>query len=195
MGRSKRAADATVNAPWTIVGQGLAGTCLAWQFWNRKVEFLLLDREQGGSSRVAAGLVNPVTGKNFEPTPRIGDFLPEALKFYQTLEDLLDINIWHPLPILRLAGDEKEWDKMRSKIQRPDVACWLANHGAPVAADGWVGALELNGGGRLDTRTFLDASREFFRQRGIYQQAELDPQTPGKHRVWCEGAAGLLNGR
>ena len=80
MVRSQRTADATVSAPWTIVGQGLAGTCLAWEFWQRGVEFSLVDRETGGSSRVAAGLVNPVTGKNFEPSPRIGEFLPEALE-------------------------------------------------------------------------------------------------------------------
>lgn len=184
-----------MNAPWTIVGQGLAGTCLAWEFWQRGVEFKLVDREQGGSSRVAAGMVNPVTGKNFEPTPRIGEFLPEALELYQTLEGLLQTTFWHPLPILRLAGDEKEWDKMLSKIARPDVACWLSNDGTPLAAEGWTGALELNGGGRLDTRAFLDASREFFRQLGIYQQADVSPNETGGRRIWCEGAAGLLHGR
>lgn len=184
-----------MSAPWVIVGQGLAGTCLAWEFWKRTVDFRLVDRELGGSSRVAAGLFNPVTGKNFEPTPLIREFLPEALEFYQSLEGLLANNFWHPLPILRLAGDEKEWSKMLSKIERPDVACWLSNHGAPLAAEGWIGALELTGGGRLDTRAFLDASREFFRKRGIYQQAEIDPEAPGGRRIWCEGAAGLLKGR
>jgi glycine/D-amino acid oxidase-like deaminating enzyme len=181
-----------VSAPWTIVGQGLAGTCLAWELWNRGVEFRLVDREKGGSSLVAAGLVNPVTGKNFEPTPRIGDFLPEALEFYRGLEELLENSFWHPLPILRLAEDEKEWSKMLAKRSRPDVACWLSNNGEPLAAAGWFGALELNGGGRLDTRAFLDGSREFFRQRGIYQQAELSNVGDNGRRIWCEGAAGLL---
>ncbi len=195
MGGSERSADAEVSAPWIIVGQGLAGTCLAWELWRRGVEFRLVDRENGGSSRVAAGLVNPVTGKNFEPTPRIAEFLPEALEFYQTLEGLLETTFWHPLPILRLAGDDKEWSKMLAKRSRQDVARWLSNNGAPVEAEGWTGALELRGGGRLDTRAFLDASRGFFRQRGIYQQAEIDPAAPGGRRIWCDGAAGLLKGR
>jgi len=184
-----------VSAPWTIVGQGLAGTCLAWELWKRGVEVLLVDREQGGSSRVAAGLVNPVTGKNFEPTPRIGEFLPEAMECYQSLESLLDKTFWHPLPILRLAQNEKEWSKMLAKRSRPDVACWLANNGAPVDAQGWLGALELNGGGRLDTRAFLDASREFFKARGIYQRAEVSHDDTSRQRIWCDGAAGLLQAR
>lgn len=184
-----------MSAAWTIVGQGLAGTCLAWELWNRGVEFKLVDRENGGSSRVAAGLVNPVTGKHFEPTGRIGGFLPEALEFYTGLESRLGSTFWHPLPILRLADSDKEWSKMLGKATRPDVARWLLNDGLPVPVSGWTGALEVTGGGRLDTRSFLDASREFFRQRGIYQQAEVSPDAPDGNRIWCEGAVGLLSGR
>lgn len=184
-----------MSAPWIIVGQGLAGTCLAWQFWQRGVEFSLVDRESGGSSRVAAGLVNPITGKNFEPTLRIVEFLPEALEFYADIENRLTLPIWHPLPILRLADSAGEWNKMLGKTKRPDVIRWLARDGAPQYIDGWHGALELNGGGRLDTRAFLDASRTFFQHRGIYQKADIDITTPGTRRIWCEGAAGLICGR
>ena len=184
-----------MSAPWIIVGQGLAGTCLAWEFWKRGVAFQLFDRERGGSSRVAAGLINPVTGKNFEPTPRIGKFLPEALSFYQDLENMLEATFWHPLPILRLAESEKEWSKMRSKSSRPDVLCWILNDRPPLPTDGWHGALELHGGGRLDTRAFLDSSRAFFLKHGIYQKADVLPEHGDKRHIWCDGAAGLIGGR
>jgi len=184
-----------VSAPWIIVGQGLAGTCLAWELWRRGAGFLLVDREAGGSSRVAAGLINPVTGKNFEPTPRVGMLLPEALDFYRATGELLGNSFWHPLPILRLAETAKEWEKMLTKRGRADVSCWLAAGGAPLEEDGWCGAMELTGGGRLDTRAFLDASRGFFRDHGVYQNMEIDPATQSGARVWCDGAAGLLSGR
>ena len=179
----------------TIVGQGLAGTCLAWEFWNRGAAFSLVDSEQGGSSRVAAGLVNPVTGKNFEPSSRIGEFLPEALGFYHEVEKQLGKTLWHALPVLRLADTDKEWDKMVSKSTRPEVARWLANAGAPVTVAGWVGALEVTGGGRLDTRTFLDESREFFRRLGFYQKMDVPADDSAGNRIWCEGAVGLIRGR
>lgn len=178
----------------TIVGQGLAGTCLAWELWKRGAPFSLVDREQGGSSRVAAGLINPVTGKHFEPSARIAEFHPQAIEFYAEAETRLGLKLWHPLSVLRLADTEKEWRKMCSKSAQPEIARWLANDGAPVDADGWVGALELTGGGRLDTRAFLDASREFFRRHGIYQKAEAGDGDDGS-RVWCDGAAGLIRGR
>lgn len=185
-----------MSAPqWTIVGQGLAGTCLAWELWKRGVAFSLVDREHGGSSRVAAGLVNPITGKNFEPSARIAEFLPEAMAFYADVEKHLGKTIWHPLPVLRLADTAKEWDKMLSKSTLSDAARWLAHGGAPLQVAGWVGALELTGGGRLDTRTFLDASREFFRHLGFYQKTELSPADTAGSRIWCEGAIGLMTGK
>lgn len=175
---------------WTIVGQGLAGTCLAWELWKRGVEFKLLDRERGGSSRVAAGLVNPVTGKNFEPSRHVAEFLPQALEFYAWVETQIDQPIWHPLPVLRLAGLEKEWDKMKSKSLLPEVAAWIS--AGPMEMDGWLGAIELTGGGRLDTRAFLDGSREHFIRHGIYQTGEA--VTGDTNTIWCDGAAGLMGG-
>lgn len=182
-----------MSAPWTIVGQGIAGTCLAWRLWQRGVAFRIVDRESGGSSRIAAGLVNPVTGKNFEPTPGVADLLPQALEFYQELEVRLAVRLWHPLPIIRLAADEKEWSKMLAKRARPDVGRWI--DGGPIEADGWCGALKIVGGGRLDTRGFLDASRAFFISHGIYQHAEITREVAPERTIWCDGAAGLISGR
>lgn len=144
---------------------------------------------------MAAGLINPITGKNFEPSARIEEFLPEALELYRRIEQHLGTPVWHPLPVLRLADTEKELGKMIRKSSQPQVARWLANDGKPVAAQGWAGALELTGGGRLDTRTFLDGSREFFRKHGIYRNKETPVDSPAGNRVWCEGAAGLITGR
>jgi len=175
---------------WTVIGQGLAGTCLAWELWRRGADFGMVDRESGGSSRVAAGMINPVTGKQFTPSWRIGGFLPEAVGFYREIEATLGRRIWHPMPVLRLAGSEKEWRKIESKLGDPAVRRWLV--GTVDPPPGWVGAVEVIGGGRLDTCGFLDASREFFRRQGIHRAGEA---VPGDARqVWCAGAAGLLAG-
>ncbi len=171
----------------TIVGQGLAGTCLAWQLWKRGEEFTLVDRGTGGSSRVAAGMVNPITGKNFEPSWRIAVFLPEALAFYVEVEKSIGRQVWYPFPVLRLAGSEKEWRKITSKLDSPDVSPWIA--GEVPAPSGWVGAVEVRCGGRLDTRAFLDGSRDFF---GAHVQTGDDSSAEA---IRCDGAVGLMTGR
>jgi glycine oxidase len=177
---------------WTIVGQGLAGTCLAWALWERGVPFHIIDRGHGGSSRVAAGMVNPVTGKNFEPSWRIAEFLPDAMAFYQRLGQRLGRTLWHPLPVVRLAGSEKEWRKMVAKLERPEVAPWVV--GEVPAPDGWAGAVELRGGGRLDTRAFMDSSRGFFEERECYRTGEVSAEDFKPGEIRCEGAAGLTGG-
>ena len=180
------------QAKWSIVGQGLAGTCLAWALWQRGVKFLLLDRGAGGSSRVAAGMINPITGKNFEPSWRLAEFLPEALAFYAGVEAQLGRQVWYPLPVLRLAGSDKEWRKIVSKLHASSVAPWVG--GEIAAPAGWAGAVQVCGGGRLDTRAFLDGSREFFQALGCYQAFELPYDNMGETVIRCEGAAGLMAG-
>jgi len=173
----------------TIVGQGLAGTCLAWALWRRGVDFTIVDRGEGGSSRVAAGMVNPITGKNFEPSWRIAEFLPEALAFYAGVEKCIGRQVWYPFPVLRLAGSEKEWRKIVSKLDSPDVVPWVA--GEVPAPAGWVGAVEVRGGGRLDTRAFLDGSREFFEALNCFQTVDVS----SVETIRCDGAVGLMTGR
>lgn len=180
-------------APWRIVGQGLAGTCLAWHLWDLNVPFTITDRAHGGSSRVAAGLINPITGKNFEPSWRIANFLPEAISFYQNISAKLGQSFWHPHPILRLAATPAEWEKIQSKRHLPLAAPWIdRDHPTPPDAHA---AILLRGGGRLDTLAFLNASRDFFQHLKIYQIGEIHPHDPDPRIIRCEGATGLLENR
>ena len=168
-----------------IIGQGLAGICLAWEFLRRGVPFRIADRGEGGSTRVAAGLINPITGKNFEPSWRIADFHPQAIAFYRSLEEEFGLTLWHPLPVLRLASSEKEWAKISAKINLPEVRPWVgATRAIPKS---FLGGVELTGGGWLDTRKFVQLSADHFRELGLSAQT-------GKPRIRCEGAAGLIAG-
>jgi len=177
---------ASVEPAWTILGQGLAGTCLAWELWKRGEDFGIVDPGIGGSSRIAAGMINPITGKNFEPSWRIRDFLPEALEFYSRVEAELGSRFWYPSPVLRLAGTEKEWRKIVSKLDDPRVSPWVDTIVDPPV--GWIGALGLKGGGRLDVPAFIEASRTFF-MGNVRHRGSVTGEV-----IHCEGAAGLLTG-
>ncbi len=180
--------------PWLIIGQGLAGSCVAWEFFRRNIPFEIVDRGSGGSSRIAAGMINPVTGKNFHPSWRIADFHPQALAFYTDLEKKLGTRFWHPLPILRLASSEKEWRKIEGKLESPEISPWL---GPAVTAipRGFEGAVEVKGGGRLDTASFMKATRAFFTKYGNYSISEHNVSHIRQNRILCEGAAGLIDNR
>ncbi|BCX46718.1 FAD-dependent oxidoreductase [Haloferula helveola] len=146
-----------------IVGAGLAGCCLAWRLRERGVEARLVDDgRSGAASKVAAGLVNPVTGKNFEPSWRIGEFLPEAVEFFERAGAELGRQLWFPLPVVRLVT-EKDWKKVAGKLDRPDVESWVERVDEEV--DGWRAAVVLKGGGRVDVSGFCEGTRAAFEHR------------------------------
>ncbi|MEO1998698.1 MAG: FAD-dependent oxidoreductase, partial [Planctomycetaceae bacterium] len=69
---------------YLIVGQGLAGTALAWSLTWRHRNILVVDRSRPSSaSRVAAGLITPITGQRLTPTWRYNEFWPAAVEFYR----------------------------------------------------------------------------------------------------------------
>lgn len=173
-----------------IVGQGLAGTCLAWRLWWRGMPFRVTDRGHGGSSRVAAGLVTPLSGKRYTTVWRFGEFRREAEDFHARVANTLGANFWHPVEVLRLAADDAELARLRARAADPVAARWISGETAPP--DGWAGATLLDGGAWLDTRGFLDASRAFFAGHGLVCEGEALQKTGQGPVVRCDGAAGLL---
>ena len=92
-----------------IVGQGIAGTLLAWSLRRRGAEVHIADVElPGSSSRAAAGIINPVTGKRFVKSWRFDEFFPVAKNIYQQLELELGISFWEERPTLRLLSTPEE---------------------------------------------------------------------------------------
>jgi hypothetical protein len=178
-----------------ITGMGLAGCCLAWQRHFRGEEFTWEDDDRPGSaSRVAAGLVNPVTGKNFSVSWRLAEFLPEAEAFYERVGGLLGKPLWFPLPVWRLVG-EKEWAKVEGKLE--EARPWIVAVEEDVP--GWRAAVILKGGGRVATREFCEGTRGFFPEarrlrNGLARDAPATVYDAGRS-VLCEGAAGLVAGR
>jgi glycine oxidase len=163
---------------------GLAGCCLAWQRHFRGEAFTWEDDDRpGAASKVAAGLINPVTGKNFSPSWRIAEFLPEAEVFYARVGELLGKQLWFPLPVWRLVADS-EWAKVGSKLEEAEP--WIERIEEEVP--GWNRAIVLKGGGRVATREFCEGTRAFFADKG-------SPASNAAARVLCEGAAGLMAGR
>jgi hypothetical protein len=179
---------------------GLAGSCLAWQRHFRGERFTWEDEARpGASSAVAAGLVNPVTGKNFSPSWRIAEFQPEALAFYQRVEQLLETRLWFPLPVWRLVA-AAEWAKVASKLD--EAAPWIERIEEQVP--GWRAAVVLKGGGRVAAREFCERTRQYFWEarrlrNGLARDAAATAggglRQDAAATVLCEGAAGLMAGR
>jgi len=74
-----------------IIGQGLAGSLLAWEMIQHGIRVHVIDNHHHASaSKVAAGIINPITGHRFNLTEQYSEFLDVARKTY--------VDIRHNLP-------------------------------------------------------------------------------------------------
>ncbi|MCW3461930.1 NAD(P)/FAD-dependent oxidoreductase [Chitinophaga nivalis] len=84
-----------MKVDYIIVGQGIAGTMLSWFLLQQGRRVLVVDDGKVNSaSRVAAGIINPVSGRRFEPAWLYDTIYPFAKKTYQELEQLLQVPVF-----------------------------------------------------------------------------------------------------
>ena len=161
-----------------IVGQGIAGTMLAWALMQRGVGVRILDGNLPGSSTLpAAGIINPVTGKRFVKSWRLDDFFPVAKDRYQTLEKELGVPVWFPYPILRLLGTAEERNDWSARCIQPEYVDYLgetddAGRWASLARPGFAYGVIL-GAARVHFPNLLSAFREKAIQAGTFESKSV----------------------
>ena len=75
-----------MHVEFLIIGQGICGSFLSVELKKAGRSFLVLDEEQSSSaSRVASGIINPVTGRRIVKTWMIDELLPFAKAAYASL--------------------------------------------------------------------------------------------------------------
>ena len=74
---------------YLIIGQGLAGSLLSYFLLKKGKSIAIVDdSHRTASSAVAAGVINPITGRRFVKSWRLDELLPFAIQTYQDLSEL-----------------------------------------------------------------------------------------------------------
>jgi glycine/D-amino acid oxidase-like deaminating enzyme len=192
-----------------IVGQGICGTFLSLELERAAVPHLVLDEQRPFSaSRMAAGLINPVTGRRIATTWMIDELLPFAVGAYGRLSEVLGANFFSPASVteffptaqmrlaflkrleedgayLRLPDDEHAWD-----------SSFTGELGYGIIAPCYL----------VDMPGLLAAARARLLRLGIlceerFEPGELVVSGPGiryrdieaRRIVFCDGAGGVGN--
>ena len=96
-----------------IIGQGIAGTCLSYFLEKIGKTYDIIDRKLPvSSSRAAAGIMNPVTGKFFSLSWEYPMLYPLAIETYKGIAGQLGIESNFSTPVFRVlknASQENEW--------------------------------------------------------------------------------------
>lgn len=196
---------------YLIIGQGLAGSLLAWQLQKLGKHVLVVDNASVNSaSRIGAGLVTPITGKRLVKLPDFDLYLAAAKSCYQQIEQILAGNFYHERPIIRLLQSSEEVAQYQKRVNDSHYQSYLGSYEQDRSIDNLVstsyGTVGMNQGGYLDSALLVEKLAEHYMQQGLYRRAEIDyaditidtnrvnwQDVTAGHLVFCEGHRAMDN--
>lgn len=183
-----------------IVGQGLAGSLLAWRLLQEGLSVLVIDDGALNASQIAAGLINPITGQRLVKSAQVDELLPAAMAVYRELADVFKQDFFIPMPMLRQLSNAKMQQSAEQRLASASYQIYL--DGLELPKDEWGGDLywlRQRHTGYLRTENLLACLRQYFIDRQSYRNVVLDyadirlqptliwqDVQPG-HIVFCEG--------
>ncbi|MEO5890963.1 MAG: FAD-dependent oxidoreductase [Ferruginibacter sp.] len=163
-----------------IVGQGIAGSLVAFMLHLRNMPFVVIDPALANtSSRIAAGMFTPVSGKRKTINLHTLNQIPFAIQIYQELEKLLDARLLHLQNIHQVYHSVAERNELTSKLNNADFAKFIITD--PLSLQGIkepIGAFGISHSGWVDCPAFIEAFANWLKQQdalveGLFAYGEL----------------------
>lgn len=164
---------------YLMVGQGIAGTVLAHTLEDANLDFHIIHQyKEGQSSSVAAGIINPITGKNFVKSWQIDLLLPFAKKKYELWEQKLKAKFYYPRNVFRAIHSVSEQNDWLAKTADPSVKHYISAYLDKTPFD-WLnnaplGYGQTTGGGQVLWNEFLMLSQKYWEEKGQYTSTHFD---------------------
>ncbi|MFZ6009195.1 MAG: NAD(P)/FAD-dependent oxidoreductase, partial [Bacteroidota bacterium] len=159
---------------YIIVGQGLAGSAVAVQLLKRDKKILVIDHPAAQtSSRIAAGLFNPITGKKMVKTWMSDTLFPYLHNYYREIEKQTEKKFFFPMPLYRPFLSIEEQNEWMGRSIDPSYEPYLerifTNPVYPEVKNPF-GGMMLKQCGYLNTTSYVEAVRDWIRQSGIFRE-------------------------
>jgi len=159
---------------------------------------------------VAAGVINPVTGRWMTKSWNFDQLLPKAEATYRAIEAELGIEVYHPIPELRFCQNADDVKRAGRRIRNSRYQDVLGRfHEAGIAAPEFndpQGSFEIRKAAYVELPALVHALRASFAERGLYRDVVFDhaqlQQQDNRWRygdihsdkvIFCEGAAHSQN--
>ena len=194
---------------YLIIGQGLAGSAIAWELLQRGKSIVVVDeRTKNRASAYAAGLFNPIIGKSLTKAWEADLIFPFLSEFYSRAEEKLNKKFLHLTSIYRPFISEAEMQQWKKKSESEILKKFLLAFHGPLPMNDVIknpfGGIEITQSGYLDVATWMSAIRESLIEHEAYleemfQEDELNFDKDRVHYrdlnagkiVYCNGVAAL----
>ena len=157
-----------MKTDYLIIGQGLAGSLLSWTLIQKGHSVVVVDNNHyQSSSTVAAGLINPITGKRFVLSEQFNEFFEFACKTYQELELAFQTQFFYPKPLKRLLKNEKEIQLCNKRLKDSAYTKFMT-------ADASTEVVHIDQAGYCDTSALLNHMAIFLKERDALISEKFD---------------------
>ena len=161
-----------------IVGQGIAGSVLALQLLKHSQRILVINnRKNNVASSVAAGIYNPITGREMTQSWFAEALFPYLLDFYREAEKTLGTRFLWPMPIFRPFLTYQERTAWLQKVIEGDSTPFVKEvTKATFHQENMVppyGGIVLDQSGYLDVKGFLKATQSYLQTQHAYVEADF----------------------
>lgn len=194
---------------YIIVGQGLSGTFLSWQLMKHGKKVLVIDESKtNSSSKLASGVINPVTGRRIVRTWEIEKIMPFAVNAYTALGRELGVKIIKQCNILDFHATAQMKQAFEERL--PLEQAYLS---IPENAEKWAtyftttfGIGEINPCWLIDLNVMLKRWREKLQEHHIILNEHFDMEAckifsdhvtyhniSAEKIFFCDGTANLKN--
>lgn len=189
-----------------IIGAGLSGVTVAYQLLKKGAQITLVDNGVNYSSRVAAGMINPLVFRRMNKSWRADELVSYLNSFYRELENETEGKFFHPVKIRRMFSSEQErnfWLKRQfTSDYEPFMHVISADDEEYNKAKNQFGSGRVKQASHVDTIPFLSAMKHYFLKHGTVINEAFDyGQLDGLRYkgnsytdvVFCEGYLGKDN--
>jgi len=143
-----------------IIGQGLAGSLLAWELMRCGQSVLVIDNAHSeSSSMVAAGMINPITGHRLNLTENFDRYLQSAMPVYEDLEKQLGSKFISAIKQQRVIKNPGQAAYLKKRLKQEEYADYLELETAEDACfnNAEYGIVSVKNSYRVDAQKLLRA--------------------------------------
>lgn len=166
---------------YIIVGQGVAGSCMALQLLKNNKSFVVIDDNAHKASAIAAGIYNPVVLKRFAIVWNATYQIQLLKKVFTSFEQLLNQKYLYEFPVFRIFNDENEKKTWLKKSDREDLKDFLSKDFTQL--DQYknikqpLGTGEVEQTGRVDLTNLLPDFKDYLIENELCLDESFDYQT------------------
>ena len=147
---------------YIIIGQGLAGSALAWTLYFNNKSFIIIDSESDlSASKAALGIYNPITGRKNIKTWNAEILFKELETFYKKVEKSLKTKILYEKDIYRPFHDNKDVNDWNTRLGNDKYKKYLRK----IDKNGIITV----GSGYLNVKKYLKDTKKYFQCLGRYK--------------------------